>query len=67
MVDLYHMGALWLTSLNLSDIMHIVERLTTAPSDVIAPVGVICDVTAELWVLNFWIKFATVQAQNALI
>jgi hypothetical protein len=74
------------TSLNLSDVMHIVERLTTGPSDVIAPVGVtssrryriiapisvmsswrcriICDITAELWDLNFWIKFATIQAKN---
>jgi hypothetical protein len=37
---LYHTAALWLTSLTLSDVMHIVERLTTVPSDVIAPVGV---------------------------
>jgi hypothetical protein len=28
------------TSLNLSDVMHIVECLTTGPSDIIAPVGV---------------------------
>jgi hypothetical protein len=36
---------------------------------VIAPIGVtrriICDVPAELWVLNFWIKFATIRAKNA--
>jgi hypothetical protein len=69
------------------DVVHIVERLTTGPSDVIAPVGVtsswryriiapvgvtsswcriICDVMAELWVLNFWIKFATVRAKKGL-
>jgi hypothetical protein len=69
------------------DVMHIVERLTTGPSDVIAPVGVmslwryrviapvgvtsswrrrvIYDVTADHWVLNFWIKFVTIRAQNA--
>jgi hypothetical protein len=50
--------------------MHIVERLTTGPSDIIAPVSIAsswryCDVTAELWVLNLWIKFATIRAQNA--
>jgi hypothetical protein len=65
-------------SLNLSDVMHIVDRLTTGPSDIIAPVGitsshhcsrrrnVICDVTAKLWVLNFWIKFATIRAKKCL-
>jgi hypothetical protein len=86
---LYHMAALWWTSLNLSDdIMGIVGHLTTGSiSDVIALVGVtsswcyrviapvgltsswrrriICNITAKLWVLNFWIKFATIQAKNA--
>jgi hypothetical protein len=28
-------------SLNLGDVMHIVERLTMGPSDVIAPVGIV--------------------------
>jgi hypothetical protein len=40
---------------------------------IIAPIGVTSshhlrlqrDVTAELWVLNFWIKFAMIWAQNA--
>jgi hypothetical protein len=52
--------------------MHIVERLPMGPSDV----GVmssrhcsrrrsfICDVTAKLSVLNFWINFATIRAKS---
>jgi hypothetical protein len=58
---------------NFSDVMHIVERLTTGSSDVIVPIGVaspwrrriISDFTSKLWVLNFWIKYATIRAQNA--
>jgi hypothetical protein len=66
---LYHMAALWLTSVDLHDIMYIVEHLTTGPSDVIAPVGITLSrhlrLAAKLWVLKFWIKFATIQAKNA--
>jgi hypothetical protein len=68
---------LWLTSLNLSDVMRFVGAPNDGPKwhhrscwcNVIVTSSRHCsrrrNVKAELWVLNFWIKFAMIRAKNA--
>jgi hypothetical protein len=73
---LYHTGALWLTSSNLSDVMHFVGCLTTGPSDIIVPVGITLlwrnHIIAPISVTsrpNFgsWIsEFATIRTKKCL-